>query len=160
MENTAVALAALEKNHILGYDDLTQKQQEHARTLTKGIYVENIMSQMRMLRSATTIIPTVQTDALSDIDIDSPPVIRREPENPCPTHVSKSPTLPKQHFMAGQKFISEQAEGNTDEQYNPPEEIDTYVQNPNLLLTSDHEYTDPFERPSRGGMVVYLNTIM
>jgi hypothetical protein len=28
------------------------------------------------------------------------------------------------------------------------------------LLTSDHEYTDPFERPSWGGMVVYLNTIM
>jgi hypothetical protein len=28
------------------------------------------------------------------------------------------------------------------------------------LLTSDHEYTDPFEIPSWGGMVVYLNTIM
>jgi hypothetical protein len=59
-----------------------------------------------------------------------------------------------------QKFLSVQAEGNTDEQYNPPEEIDTDVQNTNLLLTSDHEYTDPFEIPSWGVMVVYLNTIM
>jgi hypothetical protein len=44
--------------------------------------------------------------------------------------------------------------------YNPPEEIDTSVQNPDLVLTSDHGYTGPFERPSWGGMVVYLNTIM
>jgi hypothetical protein len=28
------------------------------------------------------------------------------------------------------------------------------------LLTSDHEYTDPYERPSWGGLVLYLNTIM
>jgi hypothetical protein len=28
------------------------------------------------------------------------------------------------------------------------------------LLTSDHEYNDPNERTSCGGMVVYLNTIM
>jgi hypothetical protein len=68
--------------------------------------------------------------------------------------------LPNQNFICGQNFLSQQAEGDTDEQYNPPEEIDTGVQNPNLLLTSDHEYMDPFERPSWGGMVVYLNTIM
>jgi hypothetical protein len=37
---------------------------------------------MCILRSATTISPTVQADALSDIDIDSPPAIRREPKNP------------------------------------------------------------------------------
>jgi hypothetical protein len=46
------------------------------------------------------------------------------------------------------------------EQYTPPEEIDTDIQNSNLLLMSDHEYNDPYERPSWGGMVVYLNTIM
>jgi hypothetical protein len=62
--------------------------------------------------------------------------------------------------FAGQNVLYQQAEGDTDEQYNPPEEIDTGVQNPNLLLTSDHEYMDPFERPSWGGMVVYLNAIM
>jgi hypothetical protein len=77
----------------------------------------NIMSQMPMLRSATTISPYVQTNALSDIDtidIDSPPAVRREPKNLCPIHVQKNPTLPKQIFMARQKFISERAEGNAD----------------------------------------------
>jgi hypothetical protein len=116
MEMTAVAVAAFKKNHVLCYEDLTQKQQDHARTLPKGIYVENIMSQMRMLQSATTISPTVQTDMLSDIDIDSPPVIRWEPKNPRPTHVQKNPTSPQQNFIAGQKILSEQAEGDTDEQ--------------------------------------------
>jgi hypothetical protein len=72
----------------------------------------------------------------------------------------KNPTLPQQNFIAGQKFRSEQAEVNTEEQCNPPEEIDTDVQNPNFLLTSDHEYIDPFERRSWGGIFVYLNTIM
>jgi hypothetical protein len=67
---------------------------------------------------------------------------------------------PQQNFIFGQNFLSQQVEDDTEAQYNPPEEIDTGVQNPNLLLTSDHEYTDPFERPSWGGMVVYLNTIM
>jgi hypothetical protein len=78
-----------EKNNILGYEDLTQKQQEQARTLPKGIYLENIMIQLWMLQSTTTISPTVQTDALSDIDINSPPAIHREPKNPLPTHVRK-----------------------------------------------------------------------
>jgi hypothetical protein len=66
------------------------------------------------------------------------------PQNPRPTHVQKNPTLPQQHFIAGKKFLTEQAKGNTDEQYNPSEEIDADVQNPNVLLTSDHEYRDPF----------------
>jgi hypothetical protein len=55
--------------------------------------------------------------------------------------------VPQQNFIAGKKFLSQQ-------------EIYIGVQNSNLLLTSDHEYMDPFERPSWGGMVVYLNTIM
>jgi hypothetical protein len=62
IELSTLALAALKKKiNILGYDDLTQKQQkqqEQARRLPKGI-VDNIMSQMRLLRSATTISPTV-----------------------------------------------------------------------------------------------------
>jgi hypothetical protein len=121
MEITNVALAALKKKHILGYEDLTQKQQEHARTLPKGIYVENITSQMQMLRIATTISHTVQTDALSDIDIDSRPAIHREPKNPHPTHVQKNTKSPQQNFMFGQKFLSDQAEGNTNELYIPSE---------------------------------------
>jgi hypothetical protein len=67
---------------------------------------------------------------------------------------------PQQIFIASKKFLFQQAEDDSDDQYNPPEEIDIDVQNSNLLLNSDHEYRDPFERPSWGGMVVYLNTIM
>jgi hypothetical protein len=76
IESSAVALVAMKKKiHILSYEDLTQKQQEQARRLPKIIYVDNIMSQMRLLWSATTISPTVGTDALLDIDIESPPTI-------------------------------------------------------------------------------------
>jgi hypothetical protein len=64
----------------------------------------------------TTISPNVQTDALSDIDIDYTPVIFREPKNPIPKHVQNNPTSPQQNFTAGQKFLSQQAEGDTDEQ--------------------------------------------
>jgi hypothetical protein len=118
------------------------------------------MSKMRLLRSTTTISPTVQTDALPDIDINYPPAIRREPKNHSPKHTQNNTMSPQQNFIAKQKFLYQQAEDNTNEQYNPPEEIDIGIQNSNLLLTSDHEYTDPFERSSWGGMVVYLNTIM
>jgi hypothetical protein len=45
MEMTAIALAAIKKNHVFSYKDLTKKQ-DHARTLPKGIYVQNIMSKM------------------------------------------------------------------------------------------------------------------
>jgi hypothetical protein len=102
------------------------------------------MGKMRVLRSATTISPIVQTDALSDIDINSPPAIRQEPKKSIPKHTQKNTMSPQQNFIAGQKILSHQAEDDADEQYNPPEEIDIGVQNSNLSLTSDHEYTDPF----------------
>jgi hypothetical protein len=93
------------KKNILGYEDLTQKQQKHTRTLPKGIYVENIMIQMRILWSATKISPTVQTDALSDINIDSPPAIRRAQKNPRPTHVQNNPTSPQNFLLPGRNFF-------------------------------------------------------
>jgi hypothetical protein len=77
--------------------------------------------------------PTVQTDALSDIDINSPPAISREPKNPSPKHIKKNTMSPQQNFIAGQKFISQQAEDDIDEQYNRPEEIDIGVQNSNFF---------------------------
>jgi hypothetical protein len=85
MESSDVALEALnlkKKVHILGYEHLTQKQQEHDRGLPNGIYVDNIMSQMRLLQSATTFSPTVGTDAISYIDIESPLTIRRAQKIP------------------------------------------------------------------------------
>jgi hypothetical protein len=118
------------------------------------------MSKMLLLRSATTISPIIQTDALSDIDIDSPPAIHREPKNISPKHTQKNTMSPQKKIIAGQKLLSQQSEDDTDEQYNPSEEIDIGVQHSNLLLTSDHEYTDPFEIPSWGGLVGHLNIIM
>jgi hypothetical protein len=99
-------LQLLKKKHVLGYDDLTQKEQDHARTLPKGIYAENIMSQMWILQSATKISPTVQTDALSDIDINSPPAICRETKNPRPRHVQKNPMYPQQNLQKVTPMIS------------------------------------------------------
>jgi hypothetical protein len=95
---------------------------------------------MRLLRSATTNNPGVVTETFSEIDIKSSPTIRRAPKDPHPKHVDNHPTLPQQKFMARMKYLSEQAEGTTDEKYEPPEEIDVEMQNPNLLLTYDHIY--------------------
>jgi hypothetical protein len=103
------------------------------------------MSKMRVLRSATTISPTIQTDALSDIDINSPPAIRREPRKNSPKHTQKNTMSPQQNFIAGQKFLSQQAEDDTDDQYNPPEEIDISVKKSNLLLTSTMNIRIPFK---------------
>jgi hypothetical protein len=96
-------------NNVREYEDLTKKQQDHARTLPNGFYVENITIQMRILRSDTTISPTIQTDALSDIDIDYPPAIRREPKNPRPKHVQKNLTSPSKILLSGRNvFLSKQ----------------------------------------------------
>jgi hypothetical protein len=89
---------------------------------------------------------------MSDIDIDSPPNFHQERKSIIQKHTEKNKISPQQNCK--------QVKVDSDDQYNPPEEIDTGVQNSNLLLTSDHEYTYPFERPSWGGMVVYLNTII
>jgi hypothetical protein len=51
METTAIVLAGT--INFLGYEDLTKKKQDDARTLPKGIYIQNIMSKMQLLRSAT-----------------------------------------------------------------------------------------------------------
>jgi hypothetical protein len=107
--NECHSTCSLKKIHVLGYEYLKQKEQDHARMLPKGIYVENIMSQIWILRSATTISPSVQTVALSDIDINSPPANCRETKNPRPKHVQKNPTLAQQKNIAGQKiFLSKQ----------------------------------------------------
>jgi hypothetical protein len=115
---------------------------------------------MRLLRSATTTSPVIRADGMSDIYIDSPSDIQREGRTIIQKHPQKNKMSPQQNFIAGKTFLSEKVEEDSDDQYTQPEEIDTDVQNSNLLLTSDHEYTDPYERPSWGVSVVYLNTIM
>jgi hypothetical protein len=97
---------------------------------------------------------------MSDIDIDSPSDIQQEGRTIIQKHPEKNKMSPQQNCIAGKTFLSDKVEEDSDDQYTQPDEIDSGVQNSNLLLTSDHEYTDPYERPSWGGMVVYLNTIM
>jgi hypothetical protein len=118
------------------------------------------MSKMRVLRSATTTSHAMRADGMSDIDIDSPPNIHRERKTIIQKHTQKNKMSPQQNCIASKNKLYQQVEEDSDDQYNPPEEIDTSVQNSNLLLTSDHEYADTLERQSWGRMVVYLNTIM
>jgi hypothetical protein len=47
-----------------------------------------------------------------------------------------------------------------DEPYNGASELDSDANNPGLVLGTDHEYQDHFERPPWGGMIVYLNAIL
>jgi viroplasmin and RNaseH domain-containing protein len=47
METTGIALAGTKENNlVLGYEDLTKKKQDYARTLPKGMYIQNTMSKM------------------------------------------------------------------------------------------------------------------
>jgi hypothetical protein len=69
------------------------------------------------------------------------------------------PSLQQRKFMGGVRFL----EKLTKEQYDPyngASEIDSDAQNPDLMLTTDHECQDPFERLAWGGMIVYLNAIL
>jgi hypothetical protein len=105
IETTAIALAGPKINNIvLGYEDLTKKKQDDARTLPKGIYIQNIMSKMRLLQSATTTSPAMQADGVSDIDIDSPPAIHQERKSVIQKHTQKNKMSPQQIFIAGKKF--------------------------------------------------------
>jgi hypothetical protein len=121
METTAKALAGTKKNHVLGYDDLTKKKHDDARTLPKGICIQNIMSKMQLLRSGATTSPAMQADGVSDIDIDSPPAIHRERKIIIQKHTQKNKMSPQQHFIAGKKNLCQQAEEDSYDQYSPPE---------------------------------------
>jgi hypothetical protein len=122
--------------------------------------ISTFISNMQFLRSATTTSPALVADGTSDIDNQSQPNILPDKRRVIQKHPRKNTMSPQQHFIAGKTFLSEKLEEDSDDQYTQPDEIDTDVQNSNLLLTSDHEYNDPYERPSWGVMVVYLNTIM
>jgi hypothetical protein len=130
------------------------------KPLPKGILIQNVISKMRLLWSATTTSPVILAGGMSHIDNHSPPNIQLEGKTIIQKHPRKNTMSPQQNFIAGKAFLSEKVEEDSDDQYTQPEEIDSDVQNSNLLLTSDNEYNDPYERPSWGGMVVYLNTIM
>jgi hypothetical protein len=105
---------------------------------------------MRLLLSATPTSPAIRADGMSDIDIDSPPDIQREGRTIIQKHPQKNKMSPQRYFIAGKTFLSEKVEEDSDYQYTQPEENDTGVQNSNLLLTSDHEYTDPYEKFNHG----------
>jgi hypothetical protein len=122
--------------------------------------ITTVISKMQFLWSATTTSPTVVADDTSYIDNHSPPNIMPDRRTVIQKHPRKNTMSPQQTFIAGKTFLSEKVEEDSDDQYTQPDEIDSDIKKSNLLLTSDHEYNDPYERPSWGGMVVYLNTIM
>jgi hypothetical protein len=126
----------------------------------KKVEISTVLSKMPFLRSATTTTRAIQPDGTSDIDNHCQPNILPDTRTDIHKRRRRKTMSPQQNFMAGKTFLSEKLEEDSDDQYTQPDEIDTDVQNSNLLLTSDHEYNDPYERPSWGGMVVYLNTIM
>jgi hypothetical protein len=104
MAIAAFALAGTNKSFFLGYEDLTKKKQDGTRTLPKGIYIQNIMSKMRLLRSATTTSPVIRSDDTSDIDIDSPPDIHRERKTIIQKHTQKNKMSPQQKIFLVKKF--------------------------------------------------------
>jgi hypothetical protein len=124
------------------------------------VEISTVISKMPFLRSATTTSPAVQADGTADIDNHYQPNILPDTNTDIQKHPRKKTISPQQNVMAGKTFLSEKLEEDSDDQYTQLDEIDTNVKNSNLLLTSDHEYNDPYEIPSWGGMVVYLNTIM
>jgi hypothetical protein len=48
------------------------------KTLPKGISIQNVISKMRLLWSATTTSPAIVAGGMSDIDNNSPPNIQRD----------------------------------------------------------------------------------
>jgi hypothetical protein len=124
------------------------------------VEISTVLSKVSLLRSATTTTRAIQPDGTSYIDNHCQTSILPDTRTDIPKHRLRKTVSPQQTFMAGKTFFSEKLEEYSDDQYTPPDEIDPDIQNSNLLLTSDHDYNDPYERPSWGGMVVYLNTIM
>jgi hypothetical protein len=112
-------LQVLKKSGFLGYEDLTKKKQDNARTLPKGILIQNIIVKMRLLRSATTTSLAIRADGMSDIDIDYPSDIHREGRTIIQKHTQKNKMSPQQNFIAGKTFLSEKVEEDSDDQYNP-----------------------------------------
>jgi hypothetical protein len=130
------------------------------KTPPKGILIQNVINKMRLLQSATTTSPAIVAGGMSDIDNHSPPNIQWEGRTIIHKHPRKNTMSPQQKLISGKTFLSEKVEEDSDDQYTQPEEIDSDVQNSKLLLTSGHEYNDPYEKPSWVGMVVYLDTIV
>jgi hypothetical protein len=95
--------------------------------------IQNIISKMRLLRSATTTSPAIGADGMSDIDNHSPPDIHREGRTIIQKHPRKNTMSPHQNCIAGKTFLSEKVEEDSDDKYSQPEEIDSGVQNSNLL---------------------------
>jgi hypothetical protein len=109
--------------------------------------ITTVISKMQFLRSAKTTSHVVVAYGTSDIDNHSPPKILPDRRTLIQKHPWKNTMSPQQNVIAGKMFLSEKLEENSDYQYTQPNEIDSDVQNSNLLLTSDHEYNDPYERP-------------
>jgi hypothetical protein len=62
------------------------------------------MSQMRLLRSATTTSPVMRADGMSDIDIDYPPNIHQEQNIIIQKNTQKDGMSPQKKILLVKKF--------------------------------------------------------
>jgi hypothetical protein len=118
------------------------------------VEISTVLSKVPFFRSATTTTRAIQPDGTSDIYNHCQPSILPDTRTDIKKRRRRKTVSPQQNVMTGKLFLSEKLEEDSDDQYTPPDEIDTDIQNSNLLLTSDHEYNYPDERPSWGVMVV------
>jgi hypothetical protein len=112
------------------------------------VEISTVLSKFLFLRSATTNTRAIQPGGTSEIENHCQPSILPESRTDIQKRSRRKTMSPQHTFMAGKTFLSDKVEEDSDEQYTQPEEIDTDIQHSNLLLTSDHEYNDPYERPS------------
>jgi hypothetical protein len=64
------------------------------KILPKGILIQNVISKMQLLRSATTTSPAIVAGGMSDIDNHSPPNIQREGRTIIQKHPRKNTMSP------------------------------------------------------------------
>jgi hypothetical protein len=102
------------------------------------VEISTVLSKMPFLRSATTTTRAVQPAGTSDIDNHCQPSILSNTRTDIQKHRRRKTMSPQQNVMGGKTFLSEKIEEDSDDQYTQPEEIDTDIQNSNLLLTSDY----------------------
>jgi hypothetical protein len=126
------------------------------------------MSQIRQLRIDTR----QDEDANTLADLATPVIVGKEGLSGIdilPRPPSEGLRIPIKNMLNTQPhsrsfwqeyFWALEAKACEDELCELPEEFDIDTHNLNLLLSSDHEVSDLFERPSWGGMVVYMNAIL
>jgi hypothetical protein len=97
------------------------------------VEISTVLSKIPFLRRATTTTRAIQPDGTSDIDNHCQPSILPDSRPDIQKRSRRKTMSPQQKNMTGRTFLSEKLEEDSDDQYTPPEEIDTDIQNSNLF---------------------------